>query len=1175
MMAPSNVFSYLHGMRINQRRNNSPSYPVVPPPEAPSEFTSQDPNTHAYPMPPRLSDNDIRSSTPISPLPPTLPPIPRVALQYEGTEKNEEPQGRDGISSTSAVRWPEVRQIAPIPLQDPRSARSLSSSTSSYGNDDIRNQNVDGTGPANQYGSLFTRRTQLRSATTPVLVRPVQDPMIELPQSSTWRPAEIPPLSRSPQSVLPPAPNARSGKAKLNLLNPMSLLARRRTSQLISQLSSDTSDEKNRVIPGMRLPDDYDPRIRGKVVHDFSAPRQRRYHSSYENTNLATDTSASSTRIPLDVDTARSSSDNYSPETKPDRGQPTFGDSDENRKSGERDHVPVFTEHFGDDLRPWSNGVAALSSERIALTLSNISIAEPAREPPPLPAFARNLPSDVTRTTSYTNNSGESSLLSAVPERPPPEVPAQQSFTVPTPPTSPRKSRSRKSSTTDLSFHSAGLPKHLASTASRFSFDLAGVGSATQEKLLEERHKEKAITRKLGIPGKARHVGNGEENHEDGNDEEDDYMYDDINDDDDIEEKIPGINADAEESYVFNDHDGLQDFQITTTPEVAVKRPFISDLPETETSRVVQGLAGEPAKPKKLLGNVGSQAGPFGDGPLDISKPGATSLTNRSGPSDLNNTHPSTTQDARTSASSGPPSSISIPTLNTDYDDLYYDDGVIAHPEEADTYRFDESVFDDETGPFYGRPGAKLTAPLEEDSSSSASGSPSLSSARDVDGNNAGHITQLRNHQFTDLTRLSVAETSFSAVGQQGAQDAQQQYDKPGLSRTFGLTQDNLAAYHDALAYTTHQATMNGHFAGIEVPGQILDHDLQAPRPPRNGTLHPSETTERSKIHFNPNDDIFPLDTSGEDGDDFDYDDAMEDDPIIAAANAEALENDDEGFYGREFGFYAASSGSGEAQYVHGGYFGPRGPEGLTRSHSGRVNFQEPSLTPITERSEFSNRNSMISLGLYGTSHPVVGPHSAAANGPLPSPGLTQLADLMHLRDDDDLSLSALLKLRRGAWAGSTASLDSSAGSAHSGSPVTYAAATALGGGGAGAGVYGVGTHANFAANSSYSPASSKGNVSVAVSDDGTNSAPSSPTITLQTQGLGISAPAQPLDSSPVRRAAVKGKAGGGHKRNSSGADSVSYVKEKNEWVVEKRRTAADTGLVEVLGREVVVGGRI
>jgi len=51
------------------------------------------------------------------------------------------------------------------------------------------------------------------------------------------------------------------------------------------------------------------------------------------------------------------------------------------------------------------------------------------------------------------------------------------------------------------------------------------------------------------------------------------------------------------------------------------------------------------------------------------------------------------------------------------------------------------------------------------------------------------------------------------------------------------------------------------------------------------------------------------------------------------------------------------------------------------------------------------------------------------------------------------------------------------------------------------------------------------------------------------------------------------------HSRNASGADSVTYKREqdatgKNRWVLERRRTG-EGGFVEVVGREVVEGGRI
>ena len=52
-----------------------------------------------------------------------------------------------------------------------------------------------------------------------------------------------------------------------------------------------------------------------------------------------------------------------------------------------------------------------------------------------------------------------------------------------------------------------------------------------------------------------------------------------------------------------------------------------------------------------------------------------------------------------------------------------------------------------------------------------------------------------------------------------------------------------------------------------------------------------------------------------------------------------------------------------------------------------------------------------------------------------------------------------------------------------------------------------------------------------------------------------------------------------GHSRTNSGADSVTYVREQDpggpqRWVLERRRTS-ESGLLELVGREVVEGGRI
>lgn len=177
--------------------------------------------------------------------------------------------------------------------------------------------------------------------------------------------------------------------------------------------------------------------------------------------------------------------------------------------------------------------------------------------------------------------------------------------------------------------------------------------------------------------------------------------------------------------------------------------------------------------------------------------------------------------------------------------------------------------------------------------------------------------------------------------------------------------------------------------------------------------------------------DLEDNDEYAQDMDDYDFDDA-----IIAEANAEALANDMDGFYGQEFNFYSAhhhgsgsdlsSSSKDGAQFANGGYFIPT--DALGRSTSGRVVSREPNLTPITERSEYSNRNSVLSLAV---------PPIGGSGGELRSPGLMQLA---RLADDDgsDMSMSALMRLRSRAFGGAGGS-QASLSSSREGSPMLVA----------------------------------------------------------------------------------------------------------------------------------------
>ena len=250
------------------------------------------------------------------------------------------------------------------------------------------------------------------------------------------------------------------------------------------------------------------------------------------------------------------------------------------------------------------------------------------------------------------------------------------------------------------------------------------------------------------------------------------------------------------------------------------------------------------------------------------------------------------------------------------------------------------------------------------------------------------------------------------------------------------------------------------------------------------------------------------------------------------------------------------------------------------RSHSGHN--AQPALTPITERSEWSNRNSAINLAMHGYSQ---------VSLPQQSPGIAQLADMMHL-EDDNMSLSALMKLRRGAWGSSTTSLQSSSG--NSGSPLTYLPSMASNGTTLPyqhqqqlpQGSYPPVIMQQGMGNSTYSLASSNGFVS-----DDSSASDHSHTITLQNLP-GISIPSNTArgapymqtsysnsgsDSSPVQsrprsglvpisgngngNGSGNGRGKGEHSRHGSGSGdrgSVSYVHERDgdgeRWVLEKRR---------------------
>ena len=484
-----------------------------------------------------------------------------------------------------------------------------------------------------------------------------------------------------------------------------------------------------------------------------------------------------------------------------------------------------------------------------------------------------------------------------------------------------------------------------------------------------------------------------------------------------------------------------------------------------------------------------------------------------------------------------------------DDDDLYFQEGFDDEDFNVDGEEaFDESVFDDNSHGLYGLPlRDRALRPLDPEDSDEEH------AANDKAAPNA--IAQGKAESLLSSQQSVKSSGGFSAELRDALTELAQP-NRPTFSHTAGLTHDNLAAYDQtALALAAIQAAQNER---IDKANSVASKGAESD--PDGIPLDMTRTGSQMSqpIH----------EADAEPG--F-VEDAEDDDDIVAAANAEALENDDDGFYGQEFGFFAGpASGASEAEYANGGYFGARSlAEGVHRSYSGRdAGFQEPSLTPITERSEWSNRNSTISLAHWG--------HSMS------TPGFgseVQLANMMHL-PEEGMTLEALMKLRRSAFGGgSSTSLHSSSNS--NSSPVTtlapgitMAAAPGLGQQTSNTPYIASAENPNLSSSFNSDLTSSNGQPSSPGDSDPSPSA-DSPTITLSPAGAGLTmapppipmgppplppnnraaaAPPQPTappppvpqDVSPKRRSAVKDRNSWtqGHRRNSSGAESVSYKEE-------------------------------
>ncbi|KAI1330730.1 hypothetical protein F5Y16DRAFT_341306 [Xylariaceae sp. FL0255] len=739
-----------------------------------------------------------------------------------------------------------------------------------------------------------------------------------------------------------------------------------------------------------------------------------------------------------------------------------------------------------------------------------------------------------------------------------------------------RDSFSRSGSKVSTKSTMSAMPRHMKSTSSRFSFDM--IGAAEQEKLLEERHRQRQQDKEADEP-LDRRDSRFDEFDEDG------FDYDAMYEDDGFEERIPGVNAD------FEDEDGFETAQDDPDDDQENFAGFVFQRSNPVSSLTSPHSAGLLPTPRDASGKVIGYAmtgetpelDQFPDPPSGHSFEQESHIDTENVPAGLGiqRQEPLLEVPALVSPPASEPHLTATRQLDKD-DELYFNDGLIHDFDgEGDGSNFDESIFDLVDTDQYGRPIPGMFAHNLAQRNANAE-----IKKRESDGTSR-MSAQSGVSQSTAHTSLSVDTRSRSLDVQDYSQPG---YDTQESSQKApGLDEETVAAYQAALAAAAHKAAASGKFRRDSSPPPPAELTITSPTTSGSSRAQ-SEAVSEAIDDYEYNDDF----ASGLD----DYE--LDDDAIIAEANASALANDQDGWYGQEFGFYSAPvtqtnhsnnllSEKNVYQYSSGGYFGP---SGVNRTTSGRVVSREPNLTPITERSEYSNRNSLMSLGW---------PPAPNSGSQIQSPGLAQLA---MMADDHDMSLSSLLRLRNKAWGGSQASLSSS----RDGSPYDRNGATSpwsqeISGAMAppkrknsAFSIYsqestGPGSESGSPTLTSMSLPSIPTNMippvvlsanSVPYSSTSMQSSATFPPVTEDEEPetpTALGEPVAPLSDSMVPKVGKPSQQypGVGHRHKGS-ADSISYIKEEEggqtRWILERRRTA-ESGEIEILERELVGGGRI
>ncbi|OBS22266.1 hypothetical protein FPOA_08602 [Fusarium poae] len=970
---------------------------------------------HPVPFSPDALSPELRStSSNPSTLPPTLPPITRVTT--EDIVKSRD--GRQNAAVTSPLDnrpQPTSKTSSFIGGVALRKYQRDLEAQATEANDSKRGTGLLGQHSASQ-PSLTSNNSPLRPS--PQVIKNTRatssfSTPTDLQQPTGRRPAgtrlvtELPSLTQTTSNTENPKPK----KGLPFLKKPMStLLMRRKNSQHAPDL---------RPLPLAKRREDpvYDPRIMGTRVHDFSAPRPKRNAPNR-------DTTQTSLASPVPMSAPLPVQDMFLSPSATQTEQPLSASNLTTRMPSDASDSIYSQDSRALKMTPSTASAApqAAVTDLGALTLSDA---------PPVP------PKDNAPISVQPKSPRASRLID------------EDAYVHDEPSVSHQAGRSRGPSLSGLSGKDipSAIPRHMKSTSSRFSFDM--IGAAKQEKLLEDRHRQRELEKKTADAPAPR-----DSRLEDFDD--DGFDYDAMMDDDGFEEDIPMVGDDFDDMDTdynngLNDH--MDDYtggnmnntlnRTLGTFDNTLNGSMVDDLDEEldpdndqenfsgfvfqrsgPTSSITSPRsAGFLPTPRDAEGNrIGfatSQYTPEMLSPLSPRVPLDQRMSQEMEAGGLGIQGldiprvPSLKNEAAFQKNQDLPPIITGRSINDD--ELYYDDGMLefernefaedlAAPPEWDDTPFDESIFDNNDTDQFGRPIAGAFAQAQSQKRSINQDEPNRTSDSTEPLSATSEIPQTTAH-----TSLSAGEKE--EVEHEAVRDSPVPNLSPAPTAVVQSSSpsgdDPFAAYQAALAAAAYKAAASGKFQrGSTPPPLPVETVLSVPD-------HSADMPDHGNA-FNQ-DDYESFDDYG------DYDDTYEnmadleldDDAIIAEANASALANDCDGWYGQEFGFYSAGQQQGlEFEYANGGFFGPKG--GLDRSTSGRMISREPNLTPITERSEYSNRNSFMSLGMPGF----------GGTTPLQSPGLAQLA-LLGDRGDE-MTLSALLRLRSRAWGGSQASLVSS-----------------------------------------------------------------------------------------------------------------------------------------------------